>query len=151
MTKHMRPAPHFTVQCANELRCGDRTCPLNEFPYAPIETDDVSPKRLDQEFAFDLAYVGTEKVQPCIDVRDLCLLWRQTKTRSARKVEQALAEPYVSVSAHTAPIIQPPAPGPSANARIVRIASGPMRPCVTRALRTNQNEVADDCISMVFK
>ena len=80
MAESMRPAPHLAVQGADELHRGNRTCPSNELPYTPDETDDIALRRLDQELAFVLAYVGTEKVEPSIDVRDLRLLRRETQT-----------------------------------------------------------------------
>ena len=43
-----------------------------------------------------------------------------TVSRPGESHPRALAEPDVNVSAHPAPIIQPPAPGPFANARIDR-------------------------------
>ena len=80
MTKRMSPTPYLAIRCADELQRRDRACSSNELSDAPDEANYIALRRFDQELAMVLAYIGTEKVEPCIDVRDPRFLCRETKT-----------------------------------------------------------------------
>src|SRR5919197_2865916 len=141
----VRPSPYFGVECRYQPVCCSLFVILNDFSDARKERLHVLLRRFNKELPVILTYMLPEKVKSLLDVRYPGFLFREFQSSwlqicdhegfdfvfqdlfrvscydesssAGESHPHALTDPDVNLSAHPAPIVQPQAVPPSANAQ----------------------------------